>query len=83
MFLPRQALTQETLHPVGFHSLPVNWAQETLCTAKQVFVRTLGLPSYSESELRQALTSKILPYVSVLKLKSYFFLCTNIYSEYL
>lgn len=45
VFLSRQALAQETFHPVGFHSLPVNWAQATLCTAKQIFVKTLGLPS--------------------------------------
>lgn len=46
VWLCRQELARETVPSVGFHSLPVNWAQVTLCTAKRVFVGTPGLPPW-------------------------------------
>lgn len=77
----RQSLTQETVSLVKFSQPACELAQTTPSTAKQVFLRTRVF-HLSESEVRKASTSKTLSYVRVLKLKSYFFLCTNIYSEY-
>lgn len=54
--LSRQVFTQESVHSVKVSQPACELGP--LCTTEQVFVRTVGL-RFGESEVRQALTSKI------------------------